>query len=224
MPRLRNFTGTLMGTFMAGTAVLLVVAGCAASGETDQSSVPADVVIIDDDGLHGAVLTEPYVVSDVALRDTDGAAYDLVNNTDKPLTLVFFGYSNCPDVCSIVMSSMAAGLTRLSADERSKVDVVLVTTDPARDDEQVLRSYLDRFDPTFIGLTGDLSEIGQVAEPLKIFIEEGIKLPSGGYEVEHGTPVIGIDDDDQASIVWTEGTSASQFAEDIHALLSDSTQ
>ncbi len=212
MPKVRDLSILL--------AVGVLLSGCAASGETDQSSVPADVVILDDDGLHGAVLTEPYVVSDTALRDTGGAAYDLVNNTDKPLTLVFFGYSNCPDVCSIVMSSLAASLTRLSDEERSQVDVVLVTTDPARDDEQVLRTYLDRFDPTFIGLTGKLSEINEVGEPLKIFIEKGTKLPSGGYEVEHGTPVIGIDDSDQASIVWTEGTSASQFAEDIHALLS----
>lgn len=205
---------------LAGAAVLAVLSGCAASGETDQSSLPADVVIDDDDGMHGAVLTEPYAVSDHALRDTEGAAYDLVNNTDKPLTLVFFGYSNCPDVCSIVMSSLAASLTRLTPDEQSQVDVVLVTTDPARDNESVLRAYLDRFDPNFIGLTGRLSDIKEVAAPLRIDIEKGIKLPSGGYEVVHGTPVIGIDDSDQASIVWTEGTSASQFAEDIQALLS----
>ncbi len=200
--------------------MLAVLSGCAASGETDQSSLPADVVIDDDDGMHGAVLTEPYAVSDRALRDTEGAAYDLVNNTNKPLTLVFFGYSNCPDVCSIVMSSLAASLTRLTPAEQSQVDVVLVTTDPARDNESVLRAYLDRFDPNFIGLTGRLSDIKEVAAPLRIDIEKGIKLPSGGYEVVHGTPVIGIDDSDQASIVWTEGTSASQFAEDIQALLS----
>jgi protein SCO1 len=199
--------------------VLSLVTACGASGEATEDSLPADVQVLSEDGYHGALLTEPYAVSKQPLRDTDGGSYSLATDSDKPLTLVFFGYTKCPDTCQIVMSSLAAALTRLAPADRAQVDVVLVTTDPARDDEDVLRAYLDRLDPTFIGLTGSLADIRAVATPLKVFIEKGIKLPSGGYEVEHGTPVIGVDHTDRASIVWTEGTSASQFAEDINALL-----
>ena len=84
----------------------------------------------------------------------------------------------------------------------------------------MLRNYLDRFDPTFVGLTGptghDRSTIGK---DLAVAVEQGHKLPSGGYDVTHGTAVLGIDGDDQVPIVWTHGTSAAQFASDIHQLL-----
>ena len=96
---------------------------------------------------------------------------------------------------------------------------MFVTTDPARDDRRTLRRYLDRFDPSFVGLTGDLRTITRVAAGLKVFVERGERMASGGYEVAHGTPVIGITGDDRAPIVWTEGTPATDLAEDIAGLL-----
>lgn len=203
----------------ASAALVLALSACGSSGDRSADSLPADVVILNEDGYHGAVLTEPYVVADLALTDTNGALFSLVGDTDRSLTLVFFGYTNCPDICQIVMSSLAASMTRLTDEQRAQVDIVLVTTDPARDNAEVMRAYLDRFDPTFIGLTGELSAIQEVAKPMRIFFEKGSKLPSGGYEVEHGTPVLGINSDEEVDIVWTEGTSANQFAEDINALL-----
>ena len=169
--------------------------------------------------FNGAVLDQPYTVPDAELTDTDGEPYSLAADTDKPLTLVFFGYTHCPDICQTVMSNVAAALTRLDDAERSQVEVVFVTTDPARDDEQALRTYLDRFDPTFLGLTGDLDMITDMGTTLGVAVEKGEKLPSGGYEVTHGTQVIGVDPDDRAPIVWLQDTSASEFAEDIHLLL-----
>jgi protein SCO1/2 len=172
-----------------------------------------------DQGLTGAVLTEPYAVPATPLTDTDGAAYSLADDTDKRLTLVFFGYTNCPDICQVVMSTLASAMTRLDDADREQVDVVFVTTDPARDDEATLRDYLDRIDPTFIGLTGPLPTIIDIGSDLAIAVEHGEKLPSGGYDVTHGTSVLGIDSDDEVPIVWTQGTSATQFAADVHQLL-----
>ncbi len=105
-------------------------------------------------------------------------------DTDKDLTLVFFGYTNCPDICGAVMSSLAAAMTRLDESDRDRVDVVFVTTDPARDDEATLRRYLEHFDPSVVGLTGDLDTISAVALPLGVGVEKGKKLPTGGYEVD----------------------------------------
>jgi protein SCO1/2 len=169
----------------------------------------------------GAVLTDPYAVPATSLTDTDGRPYSLAEDTDKRLTLVFFGYTNCPDICQTVMANVTAGLTRLDDADREQVDVVFVTTDPARDDERVLRTYLDRFDPSFVGLTGDLGTITDIGGEVGVAVEEGEKLPSGGYEVTHSTQVLGVDGSDQVPIVWTEGTSASEFASDIHTLLGD---
>jgi protein SCO1/2 len=173
----------------------------------------------DDEQLNGAVLTDPYVVPTTPLTATDGSSYSLADSTDRRLTLVFFGYTHCPDICQVVMASLASAMTRLDDADRKQVDVVFVTTDPERDTEQVLRDYLDHFDPGFVGLTGDLATIVDVGNSLAIAIEHGAKLPSGGYDITHGTSVLGIDGNDQVPIVWTQGTSAAQFASDIHQLL-----
>nr|WP_221634156.1 SCO family protein [Nocardioides luti] len=169
--------------------------------------------------FRGAVLDQPYTVPDTALTDTEGQPFSLAKDTTKPLTLVFFGYINCPDICQVVMSALASAMTRLDASDRSKVDVVFVTTDPQRDTESALRTYLDRYDPSFIGLTGDIKTIASVGKPLAIAVLKGEKLPSGGYEVVHSTQVSAIDGQDQVPVLWTQGTSAAQFAADIHTLL-----
>lgn len=169
--------------------------------------------------FHGAVLEQKYDVPRTPLTDTEGRPYSLADDTDKRLTLVFFGYINCPDICQVVMSSLASAMSRLDESDREQVDVVFVTTDPARDTEQALRTYLDRFDPSFIGLTGDLDTIIKVGRPLKVTIEQGDRLPSGGYDVTHGTQVTAIDHTDTVPVLWTQGTSAADFANDIHTLL-----
>ena len=173
-----------------------------------------------DEQLTGAVLDQPYVVPDRQLTDTDGTPYSLAADTDKRLTLVFFGYTHCPDICQVVMATLASAVTRLDDADRDNVDVVFVTTDPERDTEAVLRTYLEHIDPDFVGLTGPLADIVSVATGLHIGIEQGEKLPSGGYDITHGTSVLGIDGKDQVPIVWSQETSATQYAADIHQLLS----
>lgn len=195
-------------TAVAGTLLLGATLLTACGGEEEPT-------------FAGAVLDQQYVVPETPLTDTDGNQFSLASDTDKRLTLVFFGYTHCPDICQTVMSSLASALTRLDDADRDQVEVVFVTTDPARDDEPALRTYLDRFDPTFIGLTGDLDTIIEVGQPLAVAVEQGAKLPSGGYEVTHGTQVTAINHDDKVPVIWTQGTSSAEFADDIHTLLGD---
>ena len=175
----------------------------------------------DDDGLHGSRLDQPYTAPTEPLTATDGSSYSLADSTDKPLTLVFFGYTSCPDICTIVMSSLGAAVKRLDDAQREQVDVVFVTTDPTVDDVEKVRRYVGRFDPEFIGLTGDLDTIIANAGSLAVAVEKGDKLPSGGFAVAHGTSVIGISADDRAHVVWNEETSAADFADDIATLLDE---
>ncbi|MDF1603111.1 SCO family protein [Nocardioides sp. YIM 152315] len=169
--------------------------------------------------LHGTELDPPFEVSATALTDTDGQPYSLTDDTDKPLTLVFFGYTHCPDICQTVMSNLATAVNRLDEQDRDRVDVVFVTTDPARDTSDVLDRYLEHFDPSFIGLTGALDTIVGVAKPMGVGVTQGDKLPSGGYDVTHGTTITGVDGDDDGTIYWSEATSSADFANDIHTLL-----
>jgi protein SCO1/2 len=116
------------------------------------------------------------------------------------------------------MSTIASAVSRLDATQRDRVQVVFVTTDPARDTRTVLRTYLDRLDPAFVGLTGDLKQIVELAKPLKVYIEKGAKLPSGGYDVTHTTEVFAVAGD-QAKVAWGQDTSPSDMAADIIKLL-----
>ncbi|MCW2764112.1 MAG: SCO1/SenC [Nocardioides sp.] len=169
--------------------------------------------------FHGKTLDPPFSVPAAPLTDTSGNAFSLTADTDKPLTLVFFGYTHCPDICGVVMGHLASAMTRLSVADRDQVDVVYVTTDPARDTEPKLRRYLDHLDPGFIGLTGDLQDIVATGKPLGVGITQGERLPSGGYDVTHGTTITAIDSRDEAPVYWNEDTSSAQFAADIHTLL-----
>ena len=171
--------------------------------------------------LTGTVLDPPFEVSGTPLVDTDGDAFSLVDDTDKDLTLVFFGYTNCPDICGQVMATLAGTLTRLDEAQKDRLDVVFVTTDPQRDTEQVVGKYVDAFDPTMIGLTGDLDDIIEVGLSLKIGIEQGDKLPSGGYDVTHGTRVYAVDADDESPMMWDHDVSQAQLAGDVLTLLDE---
>lgn len=192
-------------------ALALVAVLAAACGTADEKAE-----------FSGTRLEQPYQAPDVELTDTAGRPYSLASSTDKPLTLVFFGYTNCPDFCPLVLNNIAASLNQLDAADRDKVDVVLVTTDPARDDEKTLRRYLDGFNKSFIGLTGELETVIEAGEPLHVYVNDGKKLPTGGYDLAgHSTFTLAIDSHDEAVTLWNQETSAAEFAADIHTLLTE---
>ena len=188
----------------AAALALLLLAGCGGGGTQE----------------FAGTLHDPYPVPAARLVDTSGAPYSLKDDTDRRLTLVFFGYTHCDDFCPMVMTSLASALTRLDDEQRKQVRLVFVTTDPGRDTPEVLRRYLDRYDPDAVGLTGELDTIVAVAKDLAIYVDDGSKLPDGGYDLTaHGTYVTGIGSDDTARVVWDMDTSSAQFAADINALL-----
>lgn len=201
---------------MAALSACALLAGCGSSGSGDGPLV-SGVSQGEDYGYHGSYLTSPYVVPDIALEDTTGKAYSLARAA-APVKIVFYGYTNCPDICQIMMSTIASAMTRLSEKQRKQAEVVFVTTDPARDTGTVLREYLDRFDSGYVGLTGPLKTIVGLGEPMKVYVAKGRKLPSGGYEVDHSTSVYGVTGD-QVRVIWGQGTTPADMAADIIKLL-----
>ncbi|WP_374455218.1 SCO family protein [Nocardioides sp.] len=171
--------------------------------------------------LTGTELDPPFEVSATPLVDTAGDPYSLTEDTDKDLTLVFFGYINCPDICGQVMATLAGTLSRLDDEQKDRLDVVFVTTDPARDTEKAVAGYVERYDPSIIGLTGDLDDIIEVGRSMAIGIEQGEKLPSGGYDVTHGTQVMAVDADDETPMFWDYDVSQAQLAHDVTVLLDE---
>jgi protein SCO1/2 len=198
--------------------VVLVALGGCGSSDSDTGAPVTNISSSDDDGYRGILLDQPYAVPDLTLTDTDGKPFDLA--TQQRRTLVFFGYTNCPDICQVVMSTIASALTKLPDEQRDQLQVVFVTTDPARDTRAALRTYLDRFDPAFVGVTGPLDRIDALAKPMDIFIKKGQKLPSGGYEVDHSTVVVSVRKA-AGDLVWTGATSPSDMAVDLAKILEE---
>ena len=106
-------------------------------------------------------------------------------------------------------------------DEAAQVDTWFVTTDPARDDPATIRDWLGRFNPDFTGLTGPVDTLAAVADSVHDAMDAGRRLPSGGYEVIHGTPVLAVRPDGSVPLLWTEDASAAELASDLHAVLTD---
>lgn len=199
-----------------------LVAGCGGpptSGTTTPDN-PGGVVIStgpDDSPYRGAEPPSPYRMPDVTLTATNGDDFNLVTDTAYPVTLVFYGYVHCPDVCPLVMSDLTAAVQRLPDDVRRRTQVVFITTDPERDGPQVLREYLDRYDEDFVGLTGPLDDIVTAASAMGVAIEGRHRLPSGGYDVGHSAQVIGFRGE-RAPVLWTEGTPVGDVVSDVTAL------
>jgi len=170
-----------------------------------------------DSPYHGVELPQPYRMPDITLTADNGQPFNLVSDTAYPVTLVFYGYSNCPDVCPLVLSELAAAYLQLPGSVRARTQVLFVTTDPARDTEDVLRDYLARYNPSFLGLTGGLASIKRAAGDMGVPIQGIKRLPSGGYDVGHGAQVIGFRGN-RAPVIWTAGTPVPDMVADIEVL------
>jgi protein SCO1 len=199
---------------LLAVGVLLLFAGC-----TPAPSAPTFQRNRDPAGYSGgSSLPKPYAMPEVSLTDTSGRPYNLATTPSKPVTLLFFGYTHCPDVCVAVLSDVSLALQRLTPADRDQIQLIFITTDPARDKEKRIRRYLDRFNPTFVGLTGAMSTIKRAASEVGVEIEGLKKLPSGGYEVGHSAQVIGFSRN-SGVVIWTPGTPIGAMKDDFALLV-----
>ncbi|HYO33283.1 MAG TPA: SCO family protein [Nocardioidaceae bacterium] len=213
-----------MGAQVRGVALaatMLLATACGGSEDpAAQADNPAGVIIsnVDDDSRYrGAEPAAPYQMPDVTLTTTGGDAFNLLNDAQHPVTLVFFGYTHCPDVCPLVMSDLTYAYLHLPDDVREQTQLVFITTDPARDDPATLQAYLDRYDEAFLGLTGELPDITAAAEGMGVAVEGKHRLPGGGYDVGHGAQVVGFRGS-SAPVIWTQGTPPADMISDITEL------
>jgi protein SCO1/2 len=168
--------------------------------------------------LHGTRLTTPFREPDLTLTGTSGRPVNLIKATEGKLTLVYFGYTHCPDVCPTTMADLAGALRLLTPAQREEIAVVFVTSDPWRDTPKVIKSWLASFNPGFIGLTGDYAKIQTAAKSLGISLEKPSST-SGEYQVTHGAEVVPFGTDNLAHVIYTAGVSSQDYAKDLPKLL-----
>ncbi|OIK26527.1 SCO family protein [Streptomyces malaysiense] len=171
-------------------AATLALSACGSQDATSQSPVSA---VSQDSGRLGpaTVLDQPWDKPGLVLTDTHGKKYDLRKETQGHPTLLYFGYTHCPDICPTTMSNIAVAAQKsLTPAQRDDLRVVFVTTDPGRDTPAALGSWLKGIDPRFIGLTGDFKTVQAAARSVGISVEATKKDKNGKLVSVHGTQVI----------------------------------
>jgi protein SCO1 len=174
--------------------------------------------------LRGVRLSPPRAKPDFTLTSTDGRPFNFQTDTKGTVALLYFGYTNCPDVCPTHMANIAAALRRLSRDEQAKVRVVFVTTDPNRDTPERLRQWLNNFDARFIGLRGSTDSVNQVQATLGLppammeLMDSSSAGPRAAYGMGHAAQVLAFTPDDSLRAEYPSGFTADDWANDLPKL------
>lgn len=199
--------------FGLAAIIVLIVAGVAGYLVTrSDDEEPADYV--------GAVINEPVPMPDAVLTDDDGKPFDLRKETDGFVTLLYVGYTHCPDICPTHLYEMSEAIKRLPEKTAEQVKVVFVTADPERDTPEVMKAYVDTFDPNFIGLTGTREETDAFQETLGIPVATRTDLGGGNYAVNHAAYVIAFTKDQVAYTVYPSGMGMKEWLNDLPLLVS----
>jgi protein SCO1/2 len=197
---------------LAAVAAVAVLAGCA-SGTAGRPALTAD----GEPGWHGTAVKNGYPLPTQSFTDTAGRTVTPSDLATTPVTLVFFGYTHCPDVCNVVLANIESALRGAKPAVRKDVRLEFVTTDPARDTPKVVREYLDRFDPRYEGLIAPVDTVAEAAKALYISYEKPDGSQGGNYTVDHGTYTTGFLNG-SARVVWSADTTVADLRADLTRL------
>jgi protein SCO1 len=197
--------GTVIAFLLGGLAFIAVAVIALVFVSKDGGSASAS-------DFHATPLPEGMPRPDFTLTDQNGQPYDFGAETQGQLTLVFFGYTNCPDVCPLTMDFISQALDQVEVAAK----VVFITTDPARDTPERLTQWLTSIDKDFVGLTGTRDEViaAQRALDVTVAVPEDPD-PKGNYVVGHSSQVFVFTEDDQAHLLYGFGTRLGDWAEDL---------
>ncbi|MFJ6389120.1 SCO family protein [Streptomyces sp. NPDC091972] len=214
-------------TFAAAALVAAATLTLSACGSGDDSGSSPVSVVSEEAGSDKAatVLDQPFEKPDLVLTDTKGQKYDLRKETKGKPTLVYFGYTHCPDICPLTMNNIAVAKKQLPKAEQDRLTVVFVTTDPARDTPAELGKWLKGIDTRFVGLTGDFATIQASARTLGISIEPTHKDKKTGKTVSvHGTQVVAFSPKtDQGYVLYGEDATVDDYTKDLPKIIKGQT-
>ena len=181
-----------------------------------------------EDTFRGTDITGVQWARDFELTDHTGRVRRMADFRGK-VVIVFFGYTNCPDACPTALAELAQVVKQLGS-EGGRVQVLFITTDPARDTEQRLATYVTAFDPSFLGLRGNAEQTARVAKDFKVYFRSAAPKPDGhashtdhgntGYMVDHSTGILAFDREGRPRLyIGANGRSVDAMVHDIRLLL-----
>lgn len=218
---------------MLALAAGLLLGGCSAGTQLAAAPVSA--------GYRGQEPDRPPPRPSFRLTDTAGQTYDFHRETAGRPTLLFFGYTSCPDECFTAMAAITTALRATPDALREQTRVVFVTTDPARDDGPRLRRWLDRYSTDYVGLVGSQEQVGEAqravgapvaqregpvptlpGQPAEHMHKPGTAPHSHdaplGYGVGHSSMIFAYDAADRLPVRYPAGSTPSDIAADLPAL------
>lgn len=225
----------------AGVGCALLLAACGGGAGTGTGAATADAATAGGNGgyarsaaaqlevealpgagggqFEGRELDLPLVTPDFTLTDSTGAPFDFRRDATRPVTLLYFGYASCPDVCPAHMAAISKALSELPDAQADEVQVLFVSVDPVNDTPQRLRDYLDNFDTDFVGLTGTADEVN--AAMRSIGLAPTAIADADQFPPQHPSDVLAYTADQSAHVSYPFGTPPSAYAGDIPQLLSE---
>jgi protein SCO1/2 len=187
-----------------------LLAGCdKAGGPSAPAATPASFKGIDITGAEYA--------RELSLPDANGKLRTLADFKGK-VVVVFFGFTQCPDVCPSTMAELAAVKRELGPDG-DRVVGIFVTVDPERDTPPILKAYVEAFDPSFVALRGTIEETKAAAKHFKIFYAKVPGKSEGSYSVDHTAGSFIFDPQGRVRLFTRYGTGAPALVHDLKILL-----
>lgn len=200
---------------MRRIALTMMAAFLAACGDSRAASI---------ESLRGVKLVPPHGKPDFTLEDTQGKPFHFVQDTKGTVTLLYFGYTNCPDVCPLHLQNIAAALKQMEPNDQAAVKLVFVTTDPARDTPEHLRAWLDNFDKRFIGVRGPTDSVNAVQARFGLppatmeMMDPSHAGPMAAYGMGHAAQVFAWSADDSLRTEYPSGFKTADWVNDLPKL------
>lgn len=133
------------------------------------------------------VFSKPRIIKEFSLVDQNGDVFDL-NRLQGKWTVMFFGFTTCPDVCPTTLAMLSQWHKKLNSDIQENTQVVLVSVDPARDTPEKLDEYMSHFNPEFVGVTGDFLTIRSLTDQLNVAFNKVVL--DDDYTVDHSGHIV----------------------------------
>jgi protein SCO1/2 len=218
---------------LVAALLLSLVAACGSGGTAQLQAVSK--------GYHGPEPSPAPARPEFVLTDLAGKSFDFQAETKGRPTFVYFGYTNCPDLCPTAMADVAAALRKTTPEIRAATRVVFVTTDPKRDTAAVMKRWLGQFSPDFIGLLGTPAQLdaAQRATGIQPAYPDGVTPTVAGkpnehvtekgtaphehfgplgYAVSHSAVTFAYDAADRLPVIYPGGVTPSDIAADLPLL------
>ena len=198
-------------------SVLFAAALCVALAGCDKLGVTATKPAA---SFRGADITGADYAKTLSMPDVNGQPRTLGDFKGK-VTVVFFGYTQCPDVCPTTMAELAQVKKALGADG-DKLQAVFVSIDPERDTPEILKSYMASFDPNFVALRGTLAQTQATAKEFKVYFAKVPGKAEGSYTMDHSAGAFVFDAKGNVRLFERYGAGAEALTADVKALIAES--